>query len=65
LHEKKIVHCDLKALNVVRMDDGRYCLIDLDASSSIPEDAGEYFTSSVDCRIECYAGAKFTSGEDV
>jgi serine/threonine protein kinase len=65
LHNKKIVHCDLKALNVVRMDDGRYCLIDLDASSSIPEDADEYITSSADCPIECYAGAKFTSGEDV
>jgi serine/threonine-protein phosphatase 6 regulatory ankyrin repeat subunit B len=65
LHGKKIVHCDLKALNVVRMDDGRYCLIDLDASSLIPKDAGSLMTSSRDCPIECYAGAKFTSGEDV
>jgi hypothetical protein len=65
LHDKKIVHCDLKALNVVRMDDGRYCLIDLDASSSIAEDADAFCTSSMDCSMECYAGAKFTSGEDV
>jgi serine/threonine protein kinase len=61
LHDKKIVHCDLKALNVVRMDDGRYCLIDLDASASIPEDPMSWREISA----KYYAGAKFTSGEDV
>jgi tRNA A-37 threonylcarbamoyl transferase component Bud32 len=44
LHEKKMIHGDLKLLNVVRVKE-KLCLIDLDASAVIGEG--------------CYAGAKF------
>ena len=54
LHGKKLMHGDLKLLNIVRFRlDNRLRLIDLDAAATI------------DCKFdkdESYAGAKFSSG---
>ena len=50
LHEKKIIHGDLKLLNIVRYQE-RLRLIDLDASTKISENDSK-----------AYTGAKFSSG---
>ena len=47
LHEKRIIHGDIKALNVVIKDEKTVQLIDLDASVNFDEYAGVKFSSGV------------------
>ena len=47
LHEKRIIHGDIKALNVVIKDEKTVQLIDLDASVNFDEYAGAKFSSGV------------------
>ena len=46
-HDRSVAHCDIKTLNVVRVED-RMCLIDMDASGVIGKDfVGTKFSSGV------------------
>jgi len=47
LHDNSIIHCDIKALNVVIKDEKTVQLIDLDASVNFDEYAGAKFSSGV------------------
>jgi serine/threonine protein kinase len=47
LHENRIIHGDIKALNVVIKDEKTVQLIDLDASVNFDEYAGAKFSSGV------------------
>ena len=50
LHVKGVMHGDIKALNLLYVEDiGRWCAIDFDASAPLDD-------------IESFAGAKFSSG---
>jgi hypothetical protein len=39
LHEARIVHCDIKPANVVRMPDGQHCLVDFDRALDLKSGA--------------------------
>ena len=59
LHEKKLVHGDIKMLNVVRLSlDNRLRLIDLDAAAKFSRHGGDYVCSKFSSAIlppECFA----------
>ena len=46
LHSKSVLHGDLKPLNIMRTEDGRYVLIDLDSSIPMGQYAGSKYSSA-------------------